>query len=68
MEMTQKILLVITIIGALNWGLVGLFDIDLIASLFGNQAIFSRILYVVVALCGIINIGILLSHIEFRKD
>ncbi len=68
METTQKILLVITIIGALNWGLVGLFNIDLIASLFGTQAMFSRILYVVVALCGIINIGILLSHIEFRKD
>lgn len=68
METTQKILLVITIIGALNWGLVGLFNIDLIASLFGTQAILSRILYVVVALCGIINIGILLSHIEFRKD
>lgn len=68
METTQKILLVITIIGALNWGLVGLFNIDLIASLFGTQAILSKILYVVVALCGIINIGILLSHIEFRKD
>lgn len=68
MEMTQKILLVITIIGALNWGLVGLFDINLIANLFGNQAMFSRIIYVAVALCGIINIGILLSHIEFRKD
>lgn len=68
METTQKILLVFTIIGALNWGFVGLFNMDLIASLFGTQAILSRILYVVVALCGIINIGILLSHIEFRKD
>lgn len=68
METTQKILLVFTIIGALNWGFVGLFNMDLIASLFGTQAMFSRILYVVVALCGIINIGILLSHIEFRKD
>lgn len=68
MEMTQKILLVITIIGALNWGLVGLFDIDLIASLFGIQTLFSKILYTVVAICGIVNIGILLSHIEFRKD
>lgn len=68
METVQKILLVITIIGAVNWGLVGLLNIDLVAYLFGSQTMFSRIIYTLVAICGLVNIGILLSHIDFRKD
>ena len=68
MEKLQKVLLVFTIIGAINWGLVGLLDLDLVATLFGEGTMLSRIVYVIVALCGIINIGILLEHIEFKKD
>jgi len=68
METVQKILLVITIIGAINWGLVGLFDVDLVAFLFGTQTIMTRIVYGLVAICGLVNIGILLSHLEFQKD
>lgn len=68
METAQKIALVITIIGALNWGLIGLFNFDLVAFLFGAQSILTRIVYTLVAICGIVNIGILLSHMEFRKD
>ena len=68
METLQKVLLVITIIGAINWGLVGLLDINLVASIFGNQTIMVRIVYTLVAVCGLVNIGILLSHIEFEKD
>ena len=68
METTQKILLIFTIIGALNWGLVGLFDIDLVASLFGMQTMLTRVVYTIVAICGLVNIGILLSHLEFEKD
>lgn len=46
--------LVITIIGALNWLLVGLFKFDLVAMLFGGQtSILSRIVYIVVGLAGI---------------
>ena len=68
METVQKILLIITIIGAVNWGLVGLFDFDLVAFLFGVRSILSRIVYTLVAICGLVNIGILLSHLEFQKD
>ncbi len=67
METLQKILLVITIIGAVNWGLIGLLDINLVALIFGNQSVMSRIVYTLVAVCGLVNIGILLSHIEFEK-
>lgn len=64
METLQKIALVFTIIGAINWGLVGLLDIDLIATIFGNMSMLSRIIYIIVGICGIINIGILFNHIE----
>lgn len=64
METIQKIALVITIIGAINWGLIGLFDLDLVATIFGDMTLFSRIIYGLVGICGLINIGILFSHIE----
>lgn len=66
METLQKIALVFTIIGAINWGLIGLFDIDLVATLFGNMSALSRIIYVAVGICGLINIGILFNHIETK--
>ncbi len=64
METIQKIALVFTIIGAINWGLVGLFDLDLVATVFGDMTLLSRIVYGLVGICGLINIGILFSHIE----
>ena len=68
METVQKVLLVITIVGALNWGLIGLLDIDLVAILFGTQTFFTRVVYTLVGICGIVNIGLLLGHIDFEKD
>ncbi len=68
METVQKILLVITIIGAINWGLVGLFNLDLVAFLFGTMSLLTRIVYSLVAICGLVNIGILLGHLEYEKD
>ncbi len=68
MELMQKILLIITIVGAVNWGLIGIMDFDLVAFLFGSMSLFTRIVYTLVGVCGLINIGILLSHIEFKKD
>ena len=50
----DKICLVLSIIGCLNWGLVGLFEFDLVAWAFGgSEAIISRIIYTVIALAGI---------------
>ena len=45
--------LVLTIIGAINWGLVGLFKFDLVAFLFGNLSWFSRLVYILVGLSGL---------------
>jgi hypothetical protein len=45
--------LVLVIIGALNWGLVGLFNFNLVAAIFGSLSALSRIVYVLVALAGL---------------
>lgn len=52
--MLDKISLVLVVIGALNWGSIGLFQFDIVAWLFGGQdAVLSRIIYTLVALAGI---------------
>lgn len=63
METLQKIALVFTIIGAINWGLVGLLDFNLVSFLFGEMTTLARIIYSLIAIAGIINIGILFNHI-----
>jgi len=45
--------LILAIVGCLNWALVGLFQFDLVAWLFGAGAILSRIIYVVIGLAGV---------------
>jgi len=65
MQTLQKVALVLTIIGALNWGLVGLFEFDLVASLFGGtEEVVSRVIYTVIGLAGIINVGLLFDDFE----
>ena len=50
----DRLSLLLVIVGAVNWGLVGLFQFDLVAWLFGGQtSLFSRLVYIVVALAGI---------------
>lgn len=63
MESLQKCALVVTIIGAINWGLIGLFEFDLVAYLFGEMSMISRAVYILVAITGIINILLLFCHI-----
>ena len=63
METLQKVCLVVTIIGAINWGLIGLMDFDLVATIFGDMSMLSWIVYTLVGITGLINIGILFSHI-----
>ncbi|MBM7694393.1 uncharacterized membrane protein YuzA (DUF378 family) [Peribacillus deserti] len=60
MSAIQRIALVLTIIGAINWGLVGFFQFDLVAAIFGGQdSALARIIYGLVGLAGLINIGLL---------
>lgn len=64
METLQKSCLVITIIGAINWLLVGLLNFNLVDTIFGINSIISTIIYILVGIAGLINIGILFNHIE----
>lgn len=59
MSVFQKIVLVITIIGAINWGLIGIFDFDLVKFLFGDGSMLTRTIFTIVGLAGIVNIALL---------
>ena len=64
MNTLQKICLVVTIIGAVNWGFIGLLEINLVESIFGVDSIIARVIYSLVGLTGLINIGILFTHLD----
>ena len=61
----DTIALILVIIGALNWGSIGLFQFDVVAFLFGGPAaVVSRIIYTLVALAGIWTISLLFRDRE----
>ena len=64
MHTLQKICLVLTIIGAIVWGLIGIFDFNLVATIFGDNSILSRIIYTLVGLAGLINIYLLFEDFK----
>lgn len=66
MEILQKICLVLTIIGAINWGLIGLFEFDLVAFLFGDMSMLSKAVYSLVGIAGLINIGLLFTDLKTK--
>lgn len=66
MEGLQKTCLVITIIGAIAWGIIGLFDFNIVEALFGGNHSLARIVYTLVGITGLINIGLLFNHIETK--
>ena len=57
MKAIDYIVLVLVIIGAINWGLVGFFGLDLGAFLFGSMSVLSRIIYAVIGICGLYAIS-----------
>lgn len=50
--------LTIIIIGAINWGLIGFFNFNLVAFLFGQSTWISRVIYAIVGLCGLYQISV----------
>lgn len=65
----DRVSLVLVIIGAINWGLISLFQVDLVAYLFGGQgALVSRIIYGLVALAGLWCISLLFRRRENARD
>lgn len=63
--MLDRICLILTILGALNWGGLGLFEFDTVAWLFGGSgSLIARIIYTVIALAGIWCISLLFRERE----
>ena len=68
MKTLQIIALTVMIIGAINWGLIGLFNFDLVATIFGGKEVLgSRIIYILVGICGLIGIKTLADEISSIK-
>lgn len=52
------IAIVLLAVGGLNWGLVGIFNFDLVAAIFGDMSVLSRIVYAVVGICAVYVLAI----------
>ena len=62
METLQKSALVITIIGAINWGLIGFFNFNLVETIFGGFNALSRIIYALVGIAGLWSIKLIFDR------
>ena len=64
MDIIRKIALILTIIGALNWGLIGFFGFNLVSFLFGEASLLTQIIYILVGISAVIAI---LDHPYFHS-
>jgi len=65
----DKLALLLVIIGAVNWGSIGIFGFDLVAAVFGGQAaLWSRIIYTLVAVAGLWCISLLFRDRDPEAD
>ncbi|MDD1501942.1 DUF378 domain-containing protein [Lysinibacillus sp. CNPSo 3705] len=69
MSVVYRIALVLVIVGAINWGLIGFFRFDLVAYLFGGQtAVLSRWIYAFVGIAGLISLPVLIMRFDEDED
>ena len=59
MKVIDKIALVVVVIGAINWGLIGFFNFNLVSTIFGDMTVISRIIYALVGISGLWSIKLL---------
>ncbi len=64
MNTLYKTALAIAIVGCVNWGLVGLLNFNLVEFLFGDATILTRIVYILVAVSGLICAGIFTKNLD----
>lgn len=60
----QKIALFFTIVGALNWGCIGFLDFNFVSTIFSENGAITNVIYSLVGVCGLINIGLLVTNID----
>lgn len=59
MKVIDTIALILVIIGAINWGLIGIFDFNLVETLFGTATVISKIIYILVGISGLWSIKLI---------
>ena len=64
MNMLYKTALAIAIVGCVNWGLIGILNFNLVEFLFGNGTLLTRIVYILVAISGLIDTMILTKDLD----
>ncbi len=64
MNTIYKVALVMVIIGAINWGMVGIFNVNLVSLLFGVDTFLTNFVYALVGICGLISTGVLLKPLD----
>lgn len=64
MTILKAVALLLSIIGSINWGLIGLFNFNLVDTIFGVDSLLSTIIYILVGISGFISILLLLDLIE----
>ena len=64
MNTVYKVALVFVIIGSLNWGMVGIFNVNLVTLLFGVDTFLTNLVYALVGICGLISTGLLLKPLD----
>ena len=64
----QKIALFFTIVGALNWGCIGFLDFNFVSTIFSENGAITNVIYSLVGICGLINIGLLMSNLEHDDE
>lgn len=64
MKIIDTIALVLIIIGALNWGLIGLFNFNLVDTIFGTMSVISRIIYTLVGISGLWGIKLIFDKVN----
>ena len=62
MKIIDKIALILVIVGALNWGLIGFFKFNLVEAIFGAMSVLSRIVYILVGVSGLWCIKLLFDN------
>lgn len=66
MKTLDIIALILVVIGAINWGLIGFFQYDLVAAIFGEMATFTRVIYALVGIAGLYSISFIGRDREVR--
>lgn len=69
MDILRRIALILVIIGAINWGLIGFFNYDLVAAIFGGQqSVIARIIYALVGISGLYALTIFFTGLDAPDD